>query len=222
MGTGNQQNSTNWYNPINWPIICSNRPPNSQLMIDSSLFNWSVVVLKLNIVYCVGMQSWNTNQNVNRFMCIQPIYEIWGLTFRVKIREERKYLKFMFFCDECTSLKMLDLVFRTVAVHQPFYILRSIFVILFGVVFFSFLFCLCSPCISINFSILFQTLYISVPKERLQAGIGWSGCWHVCNLSVNALGYRRGVVEYELLLWMLKVNINLTMDSKIQVIIGKW
>ena len=99
-----------------------------------------------------------------------------------------------------------------------FLFLHSIFVILFSCCFFSFLFCLCSLCISINFSILFQTLYISVPKERLQAGIGWSGCWHVCNLSVNALGYRSGVVEYELLLWMLKVNVNLTMDSKIQVI----
>ena len=145
-----------------------------------------------------------------------PIYEIWGLTFREKIREERKYLKFMFFSDECSSLKMLDLVFRTVAVHQPFYILRSIFAILFlCCFFFFFLFCLHSLCISINFSILFQTLYVSVQKERLQVGIGWSGCWHVCNLSVNALGYRRGVVEYELLLCMLKVNVNLTMDSKI-------
>ena len=32
---------------------------------------------------------------------------------------------------------------------------------------------------------------------------------------MNALGYRRGVVEYKLLLCMLKVNVNLTMDSKI-------
>ena len=76
-----------------------------------------------------------------------------------------------------------------------FLFLHSIFVILFSCCFFSFLFCLCSLCISINFSILFQTLYISVPKE------------HVCNLSVNALGYRRGVVEYELLC-MLKVMLN--------------
>ena len=139
-------------------------------------------------------------------MCIADILDI---------REERKYLKFMFFCDECTSLKMLDLVFRTVAVHQPFYILRSIFVIFFLCCFFLFLFCLRSPCISVNISILFQTLYISVPKKKSEAGIGWSGCWHVCNLSVNALGYRREVVEYELLLCMLKVNVNLNMDSKI-------
>ena len=99
-----------------------------------------------------------------------------------------------------------------VAIHQPFYSLHSIFVILF---FFSFLFVFSMHLYKFFYFISDTVHFCAKGKITVQARIGWPGCWNVSNLSMSALGYRRGVVEYELLLCMLKVNVNLTMDCKI-------
>ena len=85
--------------------------------------------------------------------------------------------------------------------------------ILLGILFLHNIFfpvCVLCACSSVNFSFYFISDTVIVVKEKLQAGIGQLGCWHAFNLSVNALGYRR-VVEYELILSVWMVNVNLTL-----------